>query len=181
MDFLCKSNIKSAYLGIEAAGLESHEMPGKTANSLTTHRVPLVSHRTAPDLRLLKRLLHLLQVRLFFVRENHFFRLKPSCSPAVGCRCRSCERTLQRRQDAPGSQCRPLFLKHCSFVVSLDLLSHAYLASVRLTGDHVAAREPSLLRHQLVQLLHLQAGAIFACLLPLNASELTFSWSPSNS
>ena len=60
-------------LGVETAGWESHEMPGEAANPLAPHRVPLVSHRAASNLRFLKRLFHLLVGKTLVVVGSHFF------------------------------------------------------------------------------------------------------------
>ena len=95
----------SSDLSIETAGLQSHEMPGQTANPLTPHRVPFISHRTASYLGLLKRLLHFL---MGGKGKKEVLSLRPSCWRGVECLCRSCEQKQQRTRALPDNLCPPM-------------------------------------------------------------------------
>ena len=153
-------------------------MPGQTANPLTPHRVPFISHRTASYLGLLKRLLHFL---MGGKGKKEVLSLRPSCWRGVECLCRSCEQKQQRTRALPDNLCPPM--KQLSRSSDWDLSD---LAGVSLSSDHVALGETGFCSHQLVEFLHLltlllisRTGLTFQI---FNKSTVqTLSWSPSKS
>ena len=135
-------------------------MPGETANPLAPHRVPLVRHRAASDLRLLKRLLHLLvggkvvfdpDFKVFFLGNLHAGKQSDVCANLVG---RGSEGGKSSQTICVHLIFVGCILKTCFFSLQIDDVSD--LAGVSLSSDHVTAGEAGLCSHQLVKLLHLE-------------------------